>query len=199
MQGIYCLRLSFENKTIRLFILTFDIIFYTANKVVKRCTIQITVSCISLLNMLIFLFLNQAQVSWLKMDLSKEKRRLFPDLCVIPTVFCCYTVSQTQDHWVSFLLCFGMGSPFPCLGALDSSRPSCGAERERISHESLQQPALSSVRQGGTGWARGSFNGQGLQFSRCRLTGMRVLTLWACQVRRRSVLCSKFSRSLTTE
>lgn len=49
-------------------------------------------------------------------------------------LFCCYTVSQTQDLCVSFL-CFGRDSPFPYLHALDSWRPSCGAERERISHE----------------------------------------------------------------
>lgn len=55
----------------------------------KRCTIQITVSCIawsiSLLNMLMFLFFYQAQVSWFEWDLSKGKRKLFPDLGVIAT------------------------------------------------------------------------------------------------------------------
>lgn len=58
---------------------------------VKRCTIQITVSCltwcVSLLNMLMFLFLNQAQFSWLKRDLSKGKGKIFPDLRVIPAKY----------------------------------------------------------------------------------------------------------------
>lgn len=155
---------------------------------------------------LMLLFLTQAQVSWLKRNLSKQEALPWP-FSNSNKVFCCYTVLQTQDRLVYYLLCYGKGAPSPCLGAPDSWRPSCGAERERRSHESFHQPAFSSVGRVAQDEQRRSFSGHRLQFlhwwtlqvESSHLTRLRVLTLWASQDRRTPILCSEFSRSLTTE
>lgn len=115
---------------------------------------------------------------------------------------CCYTVSQTQDLCVED----------PSSSALERILhfPACvhwtpeGPAVEQKGREypmRLHQPAFPSVRQGGTGWPN-----RILQWARacfytdepCRFTRVRVLRLWASQDRR-SILCSKFSRSVTTQ
>lgn len=143
--------------------------FYTADKGVKRCTIQITVSCItwcvSLLNMLMFLFLNQAQVSWLKRDLSLGKRKLFPDLWIIPTK--CFAATQFhKPRIIGYPSSFALERVlhFPAWVHWTPEGPAVeqkGREYPVSHYTSLLFPLSGRVAQGGQ---RGSFSAQGLQF-----------------------------------